>query len=211
MRFLAFDPGDVWLGFAALQIDTETGSERRPVTEMHTVTRVLHVPSHNFTGAVREALFYGLGKPAIVIAEDYRMRPVGHQRFNAGLTLRMLGALEYATSQYPKSSWVQVPPGNSERELPQLLGPTFFPEWQTSWANPKDANWRHALSAWRVLARYLMKEHATLLQQIRRVETHETMRLMPHWLPFQTQRINDLSAPAARWTLAELPAAKRRR
>jgi hypothetical protein len=202
MRFFAFDPGDVWLGFAALQTDDTDGTLRDPQTQIHAMTKVIHVPSRDIPGAAMDALVYNLGREdTVVICEDFKIRPQGHNAFSSGNTLRLIGALQYAASQYARTTWSLIPPGNAEKELPQLLGTGFFTDWQRSWVKPKNANWRHARSAWRVLARHLMMRQPHLLNRLRDERTHATFGLMPRWMEFRQTIENDLRAPAARWRL----------
>jgi hypothetical protein len=187
-RILAFDPGEVWFGFAALLLDTRKNVVRAE-------TRVLHVPSRSFHGTVNEATFMGL--PADVVCEDYRVRPVGHQRWSSGTTLRLMGALQYVTESNDASSWQTVPPG-SVREVSELCGP-LLDRWREHFHANGNAEWDHAFSAWRVMLRHLMKTEPDLLMRMRHPTTPHQFELTPHWLPVTSKRPRDLLAPAARW------------
>lgn len=155
-EFGAIDPGDVHVGYAAMRFKPET---RRYELRMG----VLHRRERTLTETVNDVLAQ---MPARVIIENYRARPVGHQQFNAGETLRLIGALEYAT-QLPTSArrCFFEPPGNPDHDLPKLKLSPIIDKWIEVFGevNP---NWRHAYAAWRALGMYVMRNDFALLDQL---------------------------------------------
>lgn len=188
-RILAFDPGEVWFGMAALAVDPRKNVIRAE-------TRVLHMPSRSFHALINEVTMLGL--PADVVCEDYRVRPVGHQRWSSGETLKAIGALRYVTEGSVESSWQVIPPG-SITEVPEMVG-SLLVKWSERFEKANDAEWNHAFSAWRVLFRYLMKHDTDTLMRLRNTKIQRTWRELPHWLPVTTRKPNDLLAPAAGWS-----------
>lgn len=185
-RILAFDPGDVWCGMAAL--DWDNGEDI--VAE----SRVIHLASRSLLGFLRYIDFM---LPAYVVCEDFRVQAVGHNRFSAGHTLRLIGALETITVLNPKSRWAIVPPGNAKREVPELFN-GWYERWE-AFRNDRDANWRHAQSAWRVMGRFLMSDHPKLLRILRK--EHRVQPMKP-WLGIEhIDRRHDLTSPALRTLL----------
>lgn len=187
---LAYDPGEVWFGMAALDINTRTGL-------VSAETRVLHMPSRSFRAVIDEALPERT-LPADIVCEDYRVRPVGHQRWSSGDTLKAIGALRYIAEGSLASSWQVVPPGNATSELPELVG-SLLSTWQEVFERAHDAEWNHAFSAWRVLLRYLMKNDPALLMRMRSVKFQKTWKERAHWLPVTARKPKDLLAPACVW------------
>lgn len=190
-RILAFDPGEVWCGLAAFSIN-------RKKNELFAETRVLNLRERTFKVAVDECTFVGL--PATVVCEDYRVRPVGHQRFTSGMTLQLIGAIRYTTEAHGCRLHT-IPPGNAEKEVPEIVG-DFFGRWRATHPTPHAAEWNHAFSAWRVLLRHLMKTDVALLMRLRDVRVQATFTTTARWLPSVSKAASDLLAPAGRWSLA---------
>ncbi len=191
MRLIGLDPGEVWCGFALIEWDEYTH-------EIRTEARVFHIPTRGLQRTVHDALF---GLPATVIAENYAQRPTGFNSFSSGMTLRLLGALEFCTWQSYTSQFHLVPPGNAEKELP-LMASGFFDAWTPHWFEPKNKQWNHARSAWRVLMRHLMKNEVTVMSALRDVRVCDSYRPMKSPLySGQRKEDADLHAPAGRWTI----------
>lgn len=189
-RILAFDPGEAWCGMAALCINRKKG-------ELLAETRVINVRDRTFNATVDECTLIGL--PATVACEDYRVRPVGHQRWTQGITIQLIGAIRYI-SEAQGCKLHTIPPGNAEKEVPDISG-DFLSAWREKWQKPNDPEWNHAISAWRVLLRQLMKSDVPLLMRLRDVRVHATFQTAPRWLPMVGKDRFDLLAPAGRWSL----------
>jgi hypothetical protein len=199
IRFIGIDPGDVWCGYAMLEYDP-TSDLRNGTQYFLTEARVFHIPSRpRLIDTVHHVLF---GMPAIVVAENYTVRPVAYNRFSAGHTLRLLGALELGVQQNVISSWNTVPPGPWEKDLPKLAS-GMFKRWSPDWLRPSAKNWGHAKSAWRVLLSYLMREHPDVLNVLRDKDCVRTYRRIPSVLYSAKKRTtpHDLAAPAAKWDI----------
>lgn len=196
IRFIGIDPGDVWVGIAALEFEPERN-------EVRGETRVYNLTARGLPHTVQDIVSM---MPAHVAVENFSIRPQGHNRFKAGQTLRLIGALEYAISQSVRSTGCLIPPGNAEREVPLLFG-DLIARWRKDWQTPGLKEWNHAYSAWRVLGRHLMTDHVELLRTLKRDPLQDSRALMRRWLPLQHGSDRDIIAPASRWTL---PPAKRR-
>lgn len=146
-RWIGVDPGDRWLGLAILtQVDSTTWTADMRVVDLAQRRSRTHV--------VNEFLQLVDSMFDVVVAENFSARAVGHQRFNQGDTLRLLGALEYGVTNR-QCSFFLVPPGD-----PKQLNGMFFKRWlemwQGRWLDRSNPHWRHALSAWRALIVHLM-------------------------------------------------------
>lgn len=198
IRFIGIDPGDVWCGYAMLEYDPQNKGDRYFLTE----ARTFHVPSRQSLLEVTHDVMFAL--PSVVIAENYQVRPVGYNRFNKGGTLRLLGALELATGQSLASSWNMVPPASWEKELPKLV-PTMFKTWTTDWPllPKRRKDWGHAMSAWRVLLRYMMQHHPTVLEALRDAQCIASYKRVrsPLYASDRRTSVHDLAAPTAKWFL----------
>lgn len=150
LSIVAVDPGDVWTGIAELRIEHQLNTSHHL---WKASTRVLNGKVRTLAHVVDDVLRSG---PTTVVVENYQQRPVGHQRFHASTTTKIIGALEYL-SEREGIGWHLVPPGNPAAELPQML-----PFWKMlrSWSTLHDAsnhvNWIHAMAAWRVMGRWMI-------------------------------------------------------
>lgn len=183
MILLGIDPGDRWCGFVGMrlsksfvQVESRT-YDRSPRSLLQTVETLLP--------------FAGAEERVIVAAENFQHRNVGHQRFNAGNTLRLLGALEYLC-QRAGWSWNLIAPGDWTKELHYIFGEQFVADYRQHWPDRSRSQWDHCLSAWRVLGRYLMAERLITLDAFR--QGADWQRCSP-WLS-RVQRDEDLVAPA---------------
>jgi hypothetical protein len=177
-RYIAIDPGEVWLGMAALEINLDG---------VLAESRVLHLPSRPHIGSVIDDL--AIHFPATIICEDYRVQPVGHQRFSGGDTLKVIGALE-AHALNSGCRFFTIQPGSAD-EVEDLFG-GWMQEWREQFQVA--SQWRHAMSAWRVLGRHLMSTDLPFLTNLRM--THGD--LMKPWLSTYRRQPHDLIAPALR-------------
>lgn len=197
IRFIGIDPGDVWCGFALLEYDPDTDSiDKYFLTE----TRVFHVPSRaSIKDLVYDVMF---ALPAVVVAEDYAVRPTNFNRFSKGNTLRLLGALELTTEQSLASTWRTVPPAPWETNLPKMAG-GMIDRWSPDWAQSRHKNWGHAKSAWRVLFAYMMQKHPDILNVLRMPECVQSYRRIRSVLYSAERRCApaDMNAPAAKWSV----------
>jgi hypothetical protein len=186
MLYVGIDPGEVWCGFAALLFDAN--GDIRAEARSHSIA------AHGgYLGMVRDLVdLIPHARQTRLIVEDFRIRASGHQRFNHGNTLRMLGALEYASSKIPTFSWYLVSPGSS-RDTHNLFGKTLR-NYHKRWPNPGDDAWTHCMSAWRVLGHHLLKHDTAGLTRLRMCKPVRVSR----WLPLGCNTDHDLIAPAAR-------------
>jgi len=193
LSLFAIDPGDVHVGFARLDVFTHT----RYVLAMG----VIHRDSWELVDLV-DTLRDLTGNAHSCVVEDYRIRPVGHQRFNHGSTLRLLGALEYVINSTLTVNFATVPPGNPV-ELEQLRLRHVINAWREGFAlRPNAANWRHADSAWRALALHMSTHHWRYYEPIVRDKRGGTIRKATHspMAPFQPNP-HDLYIEPVEWTL----------
>ena len=183
-RFIGIDPGDRWTGVAQLIIEKE-----------HTTvgTFVIDGANRRLDEIVHIAL---LARPAYTVAEEYRARPIGHQRFNASLTPRLLGALEYRTYQL-NGTWRTIPAGAPQGLWSYPIG-GLIKMWKERWPRTNDTRWEHALSAWRVLCASIMREQPhlhTLIGKAKHTVGHYATMEFDEHIPSNV----DLIAPFASW------------
>lgn len=201
MRFLAIDPGDVWVGLAYLQIEGR---------HWHAETRVLcRQQEKSFSETVQSIFATGsmLAKAraepkseSVVICESYQQRPVGHQAFSGGQTLQLIGALRYVTEHLIRPNrWMTVMPGNPDKELPQLPINEYLNIWSPYWPDNRSTGWRHARAAWRVLARGWLTAYPELLSALRDTRTLDTVQIAKQGTIPKTNRNGALYAPHADW------------
>lgn len=188
MLYIGIDPGEAWCGFAALEATPDyTRVEARSYS----------IASHSgYLGMVRDiADLLPHAKRTHIVAEDFRIRRAGHQSFNAGNTLRMLGALEYAASDIKAFSFSLVSPNDHVEDMTrELYGRVLF-NYRNHWPKSRHSSWRHCLSAWRVLGQYLLEQNPEVLLSLRKKKrSHPT----PRWLP-SIQHKHDRVAEAAWW------------
>lgn len=142
---IAIDPGERWTGIAVMQVMPELSvwlfgvldsrkDYLRPVT-------------------VLESVLSRTPNPFLVL-EDYRVRPVGHQRFTRGITLRAIGALEYVARR-SEVEQTKIPPGNIDQELNRLGIDRILRRWRKNWT--RVTNWEHGRSAWRLMGQHVLR------------------------------------------------------
>lgn len=186
MLFVGIDPGERWCGLATLEIErnryARTNAAVYDLTDnvlgelVHKITNIAH---HN--GHIR------------YVIEDFQVRPVGHQSFTRGNTLRFIGALEYAlylrdiTPRYIK-------PGKPEEALRIL---PILQTWNTG-ETRGDTRWKHALSAWRVLGLHLLTTLPLVVDRLRNATLERTDACSPEWS-------NDFFADTLGWCLPKGP------
>ena len=191
MLYIGIDPGEVWCGFAAL--DVTSGSTVRVEARTYNIAArdgYLQM-AHDILDLLPHA------RHAHVVCEDFRIRRSGHQHFNAGNTLRFLGALEFGVKSVDAFSFYLVPPNDKgETETRELFGKVLW-NYRRTWPKPRHAAWGHCVSAWRVLGHHLLAENSTLLQKLHKVKkSHRTDR----WLPAAVKSTHhEHVAPAAWW------------
>lgn len=161
MNYLALDPGDRWIGVATLQFSFEKkkASISFGATCLDRKDRSIGETMDDVAGLV------GLIDAHRLVVEDYQIRQVGFNSFNAGQTLRLLGALQY---QYEENKNVRL-------ALVKPDSPTLAQQfWRHLWDDirgtvdrhvPREQR-QHAYSAWRVLGAYLMSNELETLQRI---------------------------------------------
>ncbi len=185
-RLIGIDPGERWMGMAILTIDGRY---------WHANMRVLDLSTRSLdkTGFELYALL-----PATVIAESYQQRPVGHQHFASGQTLRVLGALEYVTLRH-RCRWEEVPPAQPDVLVGELHMIHYLERWLT-FCPPliNKSTWQHGKSAWRVLLQYMLKRLPALAGALRDTSIVSTM-ILDHPSIQGIPRDGDLFAPPVRW------------
>jgi hypothetical protein len=208
IRVVAVDPGEAWCGIARL--DVEACFDRNGGVDGIAFTldaRVVHATPRPMHRVVAECL-WPLPAPrpfvSALVAEDYRVRPVGHASFHGGGTLRLLGALEYAAHASQRMAWHLYPPREPDKDLP-LLSNGALDGWVAQWHASKDKRWHHARSAWRVLLMHLMQVHPSALHYLREPELHPSMTLRKATFPIMEPSAQDLLAPEARMVLRSNP------
>lgn len=172
MNYIGLDPGDRWVGVAILyrNMTLETGKKPSSVSmkkqwKFHSLTvdrkgqRLVETIDN-----IRE-LIQNFGVQTL-IAEDYQIRPQGFNSFNAGPTLRLLGALELMTQTFNQMPFHMVKPDNPD--LAQLFWRHRWPEIRKMIQHKvaRDSRATHAISAWRVLGKFLMSNDLLTLQQV---------------------------------------------
>lgn len=173
MLYVGIDPGESWCGFAALDITNR---------EVRVEARTYSVKAHGGYLKMAHDLIDLIphNRPTHVIAEDFRIRRSGHQRFNRGDTLRFLGALEFGVSSVDAFEFFVVPPNdNGERETKELFG-RVLASYRRTWPRRKHHAWGHCISAWRVLGNHLFHtERDLLMRLLQRKRSHRC----DQWLP----------------------------
>lgn len=167
--FIAIDPGERWTGLAVL-----TSFEDAAIL----LIGVIDNGDDHFrqVGIIDEILQKVKGIPVLCL-EDYRVRPVGHQRFTRGQTLRALGALEYVARRKGVPT-VMVQPGNIKSDLKAFGVTRLLKAWKPAIPGSSD----HAQSALRILA-------------------HSVLQLDPKLLPFlafEDCRLREIPTAVAR-------------
>jgi len=156
---IAIDPGERWTGFGILSFD----NKGRRLGDI------------GFLDG-KEDFYYAADfldrlvnhyRPKYVIVEDFQTRPVGHQRFSKALTARLIGAMEYVVQKYDGTEWRTEPPGDPIKGLKLLKLSQTMMHWKQIWPKPSDRSWNHAMSAWRVLGQFLIREDPDLLRSLK--------------------------------------------
>jgi hypothetical protein len=146
MRYIGIDPGEVWVGFAVLDVlDRDV---------LYTSCGVLDLEARGFTPLVKEIRRW---LPAYVAGEEFRSRPMGHRTWSKEETARLLGALQFAVEE-SGSTWRTAEAGNPNVDLPKLGWEGWLENWSTQWPRVHSAPWNHARAAWRALGMVLLRE-----------------------------------------------------
>ena len=126
-----------------------------------------------------------------MVIEEFRVRPVAHNAFTRGETIKLIGSLEYAASE--KSVPVHfAPPADPLTILHLPIGRPVV-RWRQRWPKLSDYRWHHALSAWRVLGHHLLNTDRQLLLELEHVTATDCS-----WTnTLSTARV----APRQRWIL----------
>jgi hypothetical protein len=190
MLYVGIDPGESWCGFAAL----ETTSKKKIRVEARTYSVKAH---QGYLQMARDLMdIIPRGRQLNFVCEDFRIRRSGHQGFNHGDTLRLLGALEYGVaSRDEQSHFFLVPPNdNGEHETKELFG-NILRSYRSTW--PKTyRSWGHCVSAWRVLGNHLFHHERDLLL---RLHGYKKSHRCHQWLPSVARSKLDGIAPAGLW------------
>jgi hypothetical protein len=199
VRWIAIDPGERWCGLAVLERE-EKPRDDQFLWYAHTCV----LDKQNREGRKRnwrvlDLVATLLGRQGILIMEDYRARPVGHQAFSGGETFRMLGALEYCAKMHA-SQWFFYPPGPPMDDLGHLHLLPVLDAWRVrSWPTPNNPEWNHAFSAWRVLGMHLMKTSPETLLTFKKLNVGGMFRDARAASVFRSNEDRDLTAPSISW------------
>lgn len=191
MLYIGIDPGASWCGFAAMELL----SPKSVRVEARTYDVQARRGYLQMTKDILDMI--PRGRETTFIAEDFRIRKSGHQRFSRGDTLRFLGALEYGVSCRPNSHFYLVQPNDhGEKETRELFGRVLL-KYRGAWPEKTHATWGHCVSAWRVLGNHLMFHNRDVLLTI--LEYQKSHRC-DRWLPtlLKSKQL-DRIAPAAIW------------
>lgn len=190
MLYVGIDPGESWCGFAALdvvertiRVEARTYSVTARNGWLHMAHDLLDLLPHN--------------RPTHIIAEDFRIRHSGHQRFSHGDTLRFLGALEFGVKSIDAFQFFLVPASDhGERETRELFG-RVLSNYRDRWPRANHRAWDHCLSAWRVIGLHLLQHDRETLMALRNTKRS---RRCSRWLPVSLKsEQHEHVAPAARW------------
>lgn len=191
MLYIGIDPGDVWCGFAALEVTSDNVVRVEARTYSITARDGYLQMAHDIIDLLPHA------RRAHIVCEDFRIRRSGHQHFNAGNTLRLLGALEFGVTSVDAFKFFLVPPNDKgDAETRELFGSVLW-NYRRQWPRPRHAAWGHCVSAWRVLGHHLLAHEQELLLKLHKVKkSHRCDR----WLPvsLKSQR-HEHVAHAAKW------------
>lgn len=188
--YLGIDPGDKWVGWARMQV-----TDRTYTCCMGVYNRAMFNDLTRLVNVIMEA-----NTPSHVICESFQLRALGHNKFGRGETLRLIGALQYATGQ-AQLAWSEVPPGNAVVELGQLHLGKYIEKWMKWVPASADTNWRHAHSAWRVIGRYLLTMHHKDITRLARTPKNPPMGFYHGATNALNAKHAHLLAPTASWTV----------
>lgn len=173
-RWIGVDPGERWMGIAIL-----TQIDKRTFTADMRVIDVAAIKSRNL---LVNGLMYILQPEDSMVCENYQIRRAGHQSFDAGITLRIMGALEYAAGERG-CEFGYIMPGKPE-DINDMFFGKYLDQWQEKWMRPKADEWNHARSAWRALMIYLMARAPKVITQLRDAKTSAGVKHLRQPTPF---------------------------
>lgn len=181
-HIVGVDPGNRWTGVATLLVDA---------THISAIMLVLDSQAYSIK-FLTDVIIHDQAKT--VVAEEYRNRPIGHQRFNAPLTPRLLGALEYRAISVG-ATWAKIPaaPFDAVKAFPIWKR---IEVWKEHCQAPTDHRWSHAFSAWRVLSAYVLRNKPRVHTAIER-----SRRSSLEYDELTAMRRSDLVAPVISWRL----------
>lgn len=190
MLYVGIDPGESWCGFAALDTTNK---------EVRVEARTYSINAHG--GYLRMAHdlidLIPHNRPCHIIAEDFRIRRSGHQRFSRGDTLRFLGALEFGASSVDAFKFYLIPPNDHGKyETSEFFG-RVLASYRRTWPQRNHHTWGHCLSAWRVLGQHLFHHERDLLL---RLHQKKRSHRCDQWLPALVRQPKfEHIAPAGIW------------
>lgn len=154
-NFIGIDPGERWVGLAGL---------RQMTGHWQVYIAVADLREQGFHPAVKRIQSW-VSPETRVVCEDYRVRPQGFNRWGAHPTLRLLGAIEFATIENG-GGFHLVPPGKHEDLHKLAFGNVALRYWRDRWNQWGNEKWNHGLSAWRALAVFMAQHHPRILEII---------------------------------------------
>lgn len=150
--WIGIDPGERWTGVVALA----NHGINRWYAEMGVIDQqqlgLYHVPIH-----LSDFLLSFDPRGITVVAEQYQARPQGHQAWSDLAPARLLGAVEMVALR-ARVRYATVKAGTYGTEVIQPV--------LKRWTRPSSPQWKHAISAWRVLVMYLVKDDQAVVEDL---------------------------------------------
>lgn len=147
---IGVDPGERWVGVCKL-------SSNRGGTVWMLGWGVIDRQQLPSLTRIADLIFFGQRVRSLA-CEEFRTRPVGHQAFDPGNTLQLIGALRYV-AEMKRVPFHFVPAADPNRAL-KNMGLSFFS------AQIKGRNLGHARSALRVLLHALLLRDPALFERV---------------------------------------------
>jgi hypothetical protein len=184
-HYIGIDPGDRWVGYCKLRVSVGVNVTIYQA-DMGVLERSLRLDK------VVDRLI-PISPISQIAVEEYNQRSVGFNKFRSSDTLKLIGALNYLAAKH-SHTWAMVRP--SQADLDALIIGKYLKKWDKHL--PASPNWRHAYSAWRALARWMLVSSNTDLHTIAELKQ----------LPHLTYRQNSpafsegqVTAPTISWEI----------
>lgn len=184
-HYLGIDPGDRWVGYCRLKVNygvkvivyqADMGVLERSLRIDRVVDRLIPI------------------SPIIQIAiEEYNQRSVGFNKFRSSDTLKLIGAFNYMAAKHGHT-WAMVRP--SQADLNALIIGRYLKRWDKHL--PASPNWRHAYSAWRALARWMLVTHNKDLATIAELKQLPRLSYRQNYPAFAE---GEVAAPTLSWEI----------
>lgn len=172
-HYIAIDPGDRWVGIATLYMQPQIELGESPV---HSRRRspwkfgchVLDRKDKKLVDTIDEIRgIADMISASRMVVEDYQIRTQGFNAFNAGATLKLIGALELMSQSFHQIPFFTIKPDNPELAQRFWMGAWDEIRGRVDRQIARDLR-QHAFSAWRVLGMHMMQYDLSTLQYIHR-------------------------------------------